>query len=316
MSFYIVKGDLLKQKVDAIVIPSAPHLRPEGTIGDKVKKLCGEKLQHELEQLKNINIGECVITNAYNLECKKIIHVANPKWNGGNDNEEENLRFSYIACLDKALDFGLESIAFPLLSAGAYAFPKRKAINIAIKTIKEYIEDNQMDVCLVIYDYDTYKNYKEIFGQNSVIEGHLSRDSKEQLEVMKRERGGFSWYKKGLTQLLDNGPETKNFREKLNYFMSQKGLTKQDCYLGVISKTMFNNILNGAVPKKYTVVSLGINMGLNIYEIDELLSTIDERLDPMIEKDQIIRSNLFCDKDIDDINKELVATGHPPLKIN
>lgn len=316
MSFYIAKGDLLEQKVDAIVVPSAPHLRLEGVIGGQVKKLCGEKLVLELEQLKNINIGECVITNAYNLECSKIIHVANPKWNGGNDNEEDNLRFSYIACLEKAQDFGLESVAFPLLSTGAYEFPKKQAINIAIKTIKEFIEDNQMDVCLVIYSANTYKNYKDIFEQNAVVGGHLSRDSKEHLEAMRRERGRFSWYKNGLPQLLDNGPETKNFREKLNYFMSQKGLTKQDCYLGVISKTMFNNILNGAVPKKYTVVSLGINMGLNIYEINDLLHTIDERLDEMIEKDQIIVYDLNRGKDIDDINKDLVATGHPPLKVN
>ena len=316
MSFYIVKGDLLKQKVDAIVVPSAPHLRLEGVIGNQVKKRCGEKLQLELEQLKNINIGECVITNAYNLECKKIIHVANPKWNDGKDNEEENLRFSYIACLDKAQDFGLESVAFPLLSTGAYEFPKRKAINIAIQTIKEYIEDNQMDVCLVIYDADTYKNYKEIFEQNAVVGGHLSRDSKDHLEAMRIERDRFAWYKTGLSQLLDNGPETKNFREKLNYFMSLKGLTKQDCYLGVISKTMFNNILNGAVPKKYTVVSLGINMGLDRYEINELLYTIDERLVEMIEKDQIIIYGLDRGKDIDDINNDLVATGHPPLKVN
>ena len=112
MSFYIVKGSILDQKVDAIVVPSQPSLRLEGVIGGKVEKICGDKLKYELRQLKNINISECVITNAYNLDCKKIIHVANPKPDGDVKNFEYNLQQSYLSCLELAQDFELESIAF------------------------------------------------------------------------------------------------------------------------------------------------------------------------------------------------------------
>ena len=78
-------------------------------------------------------------------------------------------------------------------------------------------------------------------------------------------------HKKGTAEILDNGPEAKEFSAKLTYFMTQKGLSKLDCYNGVVSKTMFNNFLNGSIPKKYTVIALGINMGLDLWEIIDLI---------------------------------------------
>ena len=102
MSFAVVKGDLLKQKYDALVIPSQPSLRLEGVIGERVKRICGDRVELELEQCKNIAISDCVITNAYNLDCKKLIHVANPKWHDGEHGEEYDLKSSYInECINK-----------------------------------------------------------------------------------------------------------------------------------------------------------------------------------------------------------------------
>lgn len=315
MSLYIVKGDLLKQKVDAIVIPSAPHLRMEGAIGEKVKNICGKKLIVEMKQLENIKISEAVITNAYNLDCKKLIHVANPKWNGGDDNEDYDLKSSYLSCLELAQDFGLESIAFPILSIGAYEYPKRRAINIAIETIEDFLCDYDMDVCLVVYTEDTYKTYSDIFKKHAIIGGHLEKHVDPGLEAVLRERRGIKkWYKKGLPEVLENGPEVADFNQKLIYYMSIKGLTKEDCYKGVMSKTMFNNLLNGSVPKKYTIVTLGIKMGLNEYEINDLLDLIYEELDYQNEKDQIIIYDLYEHKTISEINNDLISQGHPPLK--
>lgn len=317
MGFCVVKGDLLKQKYDAIVIPSQPSLRLEGVIGEHVKKICGDRLELELKQLKNINISDCVITNAYNLDCKKLIHVANPKWDGGKNREEYNLHQSYLSCLELAQDFELESIAFPLLSSGAYDFPKRKAIEIAIETITDFVEDNDMDVALVIYHESTFNTYRDIFKEYEIKGGHLSKEEKEHIELVKSERQRFGWYKKDTDKILENGPEVKAFKDKLVYYMTLKGLNSTDVYSGVISKAAFNNIMNnGAVPKKYTVVSLGIGMGLYTDEIDDLLVPLGERLLDVIDKDAIIINGINREKSIEQINSDLVSEGYAPLKTN
>lgn len=316
MGLYIVKGDLFEQKVDAIVVPAAPHLRLEGTLGTQLKNKCGKRLELELKQLKHPAMSESVITNAYNIHAKKIIHVTNPMWIDGKHNEENDLMFSYRSCLEMAEDFGLESIAFPILSIGAYKFPKRRAIEIAIETITEYFEDYDLNVCLVVHEESIYKTYKDLFDSCKVIGGHLSKETKQFVDEVRREQGRFAWYKENIGEILDNGPRAKAFSEKLQYFISQKGLTKEDCYLGVVSKTMFAKLLNGSVPHKYTAISLAINMGLEPEEIDELLSTIDARLDPTIDRDNIIRYSLYRGMDIFEINKALVEVGYPPLKTN
>lgn len=316
MSFYIIKGDLLQQKYDAIVVPTQPSLKLEGDFGGKIARKCGEKLFLELKQYKNINISECVIANAYNLECKRLILVADPRWMGGNDNEEYNLKQSYLSCLEMAQDFGLSSIAFPLLSTGAYEFPKREAIKIAVDTITDFLDDNDLDVALVIYKENTYKTYKDIFKKYTIVGGHLNKQDEASMEEIIKERRGFKWYKSGTAKLLENGPESKALRHQLEYFMAQKGLSRTDCYSGAISKTAFNNIMAGAIPSKNTIVSLGINMGLDVYEINQLLSPLGECLDYEIERDVYIIRGIQKGMDLKCINELLVGKGFVPLKTN
>lgn len=314
MGFYIIKGDLLKQEHDALVIPSQPSLKLEGVIGQKVADKCGEKLKLELSQYKNINISECVIANAYNLKCKKLILVANPKWDGGQHKEEYNLKQSYISCMDMANDFGLESIAFPLLSTGAYEFPKRRAIEIAIETILDYVEDYDLDVALVIYGESTYTTYRDLFKKYTIIGGHLSKAEKERNRAVEEEKRRFyDWYKPNTEKILEGGPEAKEFKKKIEFYITQKGLSKVECYSGIMSKAAFYNILKGSIPGKYRVVALGINMGLDAYEINDLLTPLGDCLKEYIEKDDIILRGIYEKKDVDEINKDLCARGIVPL---
>ena len=316
MSFFIAKGNLFDQKVDAIVIPSQPSLKLEGVVGEQAKEKCGEKLLLELKQYQKINISECVIANSYNDTFKKVILVANPKWDGGDFNEEYNLRQSYLSCMEKAQDFELSSIAFPLLSVGAYKFPKRRAIEIAIQTITDFVEEEELDVILVIYEESIYKTYKDLFKQHKIIGGPLNKLTKKYLMRMGAEMDRFSWYTKNIEQTIDEGTKHKNFAEKLNYFISIYGLTKTNCYINVISKSSFNNYLNGkGKPDKYTIISLGINMGLHLGEINELLATFCYELDGRNEYDRIIICGILNENKIDEINRLLSNGGfHPVLK--
>lgn len=319
MSFFIAKGNLLEQKVDAIVVPSQPSLRLEGSVGGQVKDACSEELLLELKQYKNINISECVIANSYNNTFKKVILVANPKWDKDYSKKEKdiaeyNLQQSYLSCMEKAQDFNLSSIAFPLLSIGAYDFPKRKAIEIAIKTITDFIDDNELDVVLVVYSGTTFKTYKDIFSKYTVIGGPLSKQTEAELQTMRREQETLSWYRKDIETIIGKGTKSKSFAEKIEYYIAAKGLTKLDCYNGVISKNQFNNYLKGNVkPNKYTIVSLGINMQLNMHEINDLLSTFGEMLDERRDVDLIIMNGIFHDKDVEEINNALSTGGFYPV---
>lgn len=318
MGFSVVKGDLFEQKYDAIVIPSQPSLKLEGIVGGRAKELCGDVITFEIDQLKKINLTECAVVPSYNLPCKKLILVANPMWKNGNNNEEDDLRESYLNCLNSAMDFGLESIAFPLLSTGSYNFPKRKAIEIAIDTITDYVEDNDIDVALVINSENTYSTYREIFKKYNVVSGHLKKYTEAHINEMKNNRNRFGWYIPNSSEILENGVSKTSFSDALKYFIIQKGLKKEDCYLNVISKTAFQNIYSGnSKPTKNTVISLGINMGLSPDEICQLLSPLGEILDERIERDGIIIEAYWnCEEDVEGVNNILVKNNYPPLKHN
>ena len=215
MGFYIAKGNILERQVDAIVVAIAPHLRlDEGHLQSQIKKICGNKLKYEMDQLKNIGISECVIVNAYNLPCKKIIFAASPKEIDGQD-EQENLENTYINCLELAEAFDLKSVNFCLLSAGAYSMNKRKAIEIAINTITDFIKDKDINVGLVIYEKDTFYNYRNLFKGYEIKPGTFAdkENLEKTLEIRFQEQRRFKWYQKRTVEILENGPETKLFKE-------------------------------------------------------------------------------------------------------
>ena len=324
MSFYIVKGDIFKQQVDAIVLTTSAKLKLEGKLGEQAYEKCGDRLVCELDQTKGPSLSQCVITNAYNLPCKRIIHVATPRWNGGDNNEEAYLKQCYINCLDMLRSFKLKSIVFPLLSAGAYHFPYNKAITIAIETLEKYAKKyEELDIGLIIYEAHIWNSYKSLLNKYAIEGGELSEETKEHLESVKREQRGFSkWYKAGEEEILDGGTEAQELSQRLLYLIKTKGKTQQQCYTGVISKTAFDKIIKGTVPSKYTLVALGVNIGLDYYEINELLAPIGERLDEFLDKDQIIVLGIHKYKDEEGVNRlaaineELVSVGCIPLKTN
>lgn len=324
MSFYIVKGDIFEQKVDAIVLTTSPKLELEGPIGHRAYEICGERLVSELEQMKAPTLSECVITNAYNLPSKRIIHVATPRWNGGEHDEDKYLKQSYLNCLRKLKDFKLKSIAFPLLSAGAYHYPEINAAAIAAEVLDKCAKKNEdIDIKLVIYKRSTWENVRKHLSGYKIIEGRLSEETKENLRCMEIERRGFhEWYKPGDEEILDNGVEAQTISQRLQFFIKQKHMTKVQCYTGVISKAAFDKIINGKGTNENTLISLGVNIGLDASEINELLSPLGRRLDCFTERDQIIINGIYQYRKengavrIESINEELAAVGCDLLKTN
>ncbi|MBO4535048.1 MAG: macro domain-containing protein [Clostridia bacterium] len=314
MSFSIVKGDLFEQKVDAIVIPSQPSLALEGAVGGKAKARCGERLPLQLEQYKKIQFGQCVIADSFCDSFRHVILVANPKWQEGGNEVKACLRQSYTSCLKMAQRFELHSIAFPVLSAGAYGFPTSKAVECALEAILTWLKKNDLDVYLVVHDESVFKNNSFMLSTYEVIPGQLYKAKPLSNEEKERER--FAWYGDGAEQLVAGADESKTFGEKIQALMAEHAITAYECYDGIVSKSAFNYYKSGkALPKRDTILALGVQMGLSIAEINGLLHFNGPLLTPGFPRDKAILDCLVTDGEgsLEYVNKELITRGFEPL---
>ncbi|MCQ2776437.1 MAG: macro domain-containing protein [Bacilli bacterium] len=312
MSFFIAKGNIFDQKVDAIVIPGAPHRRLEGDLGEQAKEICGQTIEMQLGQMAPINITECLILFSNNISAKHIIYCANPMYDNQSPKQSYScLKKTYLNCMEKAYLFGLQSVAFPILSCGAYNFPIRKSILACLEAKDQFFIEHDLDICLVIYKDSTYKSYKELFEGYKVLSGHLFTAA-DKKKILYRER--FSWYDEELLNVIKRSSNPEDFVAKLKTKIADKGIEKTKVFDGVITSTMFYRILNNeAKPNKYTVVGMGLNMGLTEFEINDLLVPLGFGLVVGYKKDDIIMQGLREHKNIDDINQELLQEGLPTI---
>ncbi|MBD5142938.1 MAG: macro domain-containing protein [Ruminococcus sp.] len=154
MPFRVVRNDITKMKVDAIVNPTNRYLKGTAGVDGAVHRAAGKELDDECSTLNGCEVGEAKITNAYKLPCKYIIHTVGPIWNGGTENEEQLLFNCYKNSMELAKGYRLSSIAFPLISSGHFAFPKKIALNVACEALSSLTTDS-MTIYLVIYDKES-----------------------------------------------------------------------------------------------------------------------------------------------------------------
>ena len=139
----IIKGDLTKQHVDAIVNAANSSLMGGGGVDGAIHRAGGPAI---LEACKDIiarqgkcKTGEAVITTGGNLPAKFVIHTVGPVWNGGNKNETQLLANAYLNSLKLAIENNVERIAFPNISTGVYGYPKKEAAAVAVAAVKEFL---------------------------------------------------------------------------------------------------------------------------------------------------------------------------------
>jgi O-acetyl-ADP-ribose deacetylase (regulator of RNase III) len=163
MPFEIVRNDITKMYVDAIVNPTNSNLYGTAGVDGAIHKIEGTRLREATSKIGTLAPGECALTKAFKLPAGHIIHTVGPIWKDGNSSEEEILRSCYKNSLELAKEEAFETIAFPLISSGSYGCPKDLALNIAVRSIGEFLLFNEMTVYLVVFDKKSYQLSEDLF---------------------------------------------------------------------------------------------------------------------------------------------------------
>lgn len=164
----VIKGDITKIKVDAIVNAANSSLLGGGGVDGAIHRAGGKAILEACVAIRNrqggCKTGEAVITTAGNLPATYVIHTVGPVWNGGKNGEPELLANAYRNCLRVAVENNVQSIAFPGISTGIYGYPKAEAAKVAIQTVKEFLANTSIieQVTFVCFDDENFALYKDL----------------------------------------------------------------------------------------------------------------------------------------------------------
>lgn len=153
MSLELIRADLTKLSVDAVVNAANSRLAPGGGVCGAIFAAAGyEELDRACRAIGGCETGHAVITDGFQLPANYIIHTVGPIWRGGISHEEQLLRDCYRNSLELAKAKDCNSIAFPLISSGIYGYPKEEALKVAVSAIQGYLEEQDMKVYLTVFD--------------------------------------------------------------------------------------------------------------------------------------------------------------------
>ena len=160
----LVRGDITRQQVDAIVNAANTTLLGGGGVDGAIHRAAGPRLLEECRTLGGCPTGEARLTKGYHLSAKFVIHTVGPVWHDGKHREDELLASCYRNSLELAVEHGLKTIAFPAISTGAYGFPLERATRIALREVKSFLAGNPSleKVVFVCFDAHAYGAYERV----------------------------------------------------------------------------------------------------------------------------------------------------------
>ena len=177
MPFEIVRNDIVNMQVDAIVNTANPRpMVGSGTDG-AIHAKAGPGLLAARKLIGMLDAGEARITPGFRLPAKYVIHTVGPVWVDGTQGEVQLLRQCYINSLALARKHRLRSVAFPLISTGNYGFPKELALKVAVDAIRDFLQANELQVYLVVFDRQSFAVSSLLTGRiRSFIDEHYARE--------------------------------------------------------------------------------------------------------------------------------------------
>ena len=164
----LIQSDITKIATDAIVNAANSSLLGGGGVDGAIHRAGGPAILEECRKIRDRQggcpTGEAVITTAGKLPARYVIHTVGPVWHGGSHGETELLRLAYTNSLKIAAENGVKTIAFPNISTGVYHFPKAKAANIAVGTVRDFLEKEKAieKVIFVCYDAENFGLYEKL----------------------------------------------------------------------------------------------------------------------------------------------------------
>lgn len=185
MPFEIVRNDIVKMEVDAIVNTANPKPVVGTGVDTAIHKAAGPELLKAREKIGELKVCEAVATPAFDLPAKFVIHVVGPAWVDENTVEEEMLARSYRAALDVAAKEKCKSIAFPLLSTGNYGFPKKLSMRIALDVFSKFLMEHEMQIYLTVFGEEAFKLSNTLFRsvQAYIDENYVASKLEEEYGV-------------------------------------------------------------------------------------------------------------------------------------
>ena len=323
MPLQIVRNDITKMPVDAIVNAANETLLGGGGVDGCIHRAAGPELLEECRQLGGCKTGDARITGAYRLPCRYIIHTVGPHWRDGQHGERELLASCYRTSLALAKQNGCETVAFPLISSGVYGYPKDQALRVAVDTISEFLLNNEMTVYLVVFDRRAYQISGRLFAD--IAEYIDDNYADEHTDFMRRRmhmqcapQSAEDAFFESDAAPMDTGTLDDmlihldaGFSETLLRLIDRSGKKDSEIYKKAnIDRKLFSKIRNNPDyrPSKMTAIAFAIALELNLDETRDFIARAGYALSRSSKFDVIIEY-FICQKryDVFEINEALFA---------
>lgn len=349
MPLQIIRQDITSMHVDAIVNTTNGAKIGFSGVDLAVHTLAGPALDEECARLPLLGVGEAQITNGHGLPCKYIIHTVGPVWHGGTQGESEALCACYVNALELAVQHGCETVAFPLISSGAYGYPKDQVLKLAVQTITAFLLEHEISVYLCVFDKDSFSLSQKLFYdiRAFIDEDYVERHGDERYDepvpscgpafskcasvdlepkvggdysvccykIIEEDAAPIDDVRKRLEAYVRSCD--KGFQEKLFDLIDKSGMSDVECYKRAnVDKRTFSKIKSNKRyrPSKQTAIAFAIALRLDLDETQALLETLGFTLSRSSVFDKIILYFIHQGNyDIFEINEALFAFDQPLL---
>ena len=294
MPLEIVRNDITKMKVDAIVNAANESLLGGGGVDGAIHRAAGAGLLAECRTLGSCKIGKAKITGGYDLPAKYVIHTVGPIYNDGRHGEKALLESCYLESLALAKEHNCETVAFPLISSGVYGYPKDQALKVAIDVISDFLLENEMTVYIVIFDKAAYKISEKLFSDiaeyidDNYVDEHTDyrresiRMNAPMAPCAKRKKANIDFLEicdcKAMVAEDDLDAKLRQIDESFSQMLlrkiDEKGMTDAECYKKAnIDRKLFSKIRSDIhyKPSKPTALAFAISLELSLDETEDMI---------------------------------------------